>query len=130
MKVEAKNLAKECPEFLTVTCLEWKPLLEDDRHKDIISASLRFLTKAGRITIYGFVVMDNHFHLIWQMMGDHQRDDVQRDFLKFTGQQILKRFRNSGFGPAARGDRKRKGQETTSVGKEFPCGPVMVPASI
>ena len=36
----------------------------------------------------------NHFHLIWQMQGDHKRDDVQRDFLKYTGQQILKLLRN------------------------------------
>jgi len=27
-------------------------------------------------------------------MGDHKRDDVQRDFLKFTSQQILKILRN------------------------------------
>lgn len=27
-------------------------------------------------------------------MGDHKRDDVQRDFLKYTGQQILKILRN------------------------------------
>jgi hypothetical protein len=28
--------------------------------------------------------------MIWQILGDHKRVDVQRDFLKFTGQQILK----------------------------------------
>ena len=28
------------------------------------------------------------------MLGDHKRDDVQRDFLKYTGQQILKLLRN------------------------------------
>ncbi|MBS1508050.1 MAG: hypothetical protein JSS79_15525 [Bacteroidetes bacterium] len=27
-------------------------------------------------------------------MGDHKREDVQRDFLKFTSQQILKLLRN------------------------------------
>jgi putative transposase len=86
--------SKEHPEFKTVTCLEWKPLLQDDRHKDIIINSLDFLTLQKRIAVYGFVIMSNHFHLIWQMMGDHKRDDVQRDFLKFTGQQIVKILRN------------------------------------
>ena len=33
-------------------------------------------------------------HLIWQIMGEHERKAVQRDFLKFTGQQILKTLRN------------------------------------
>jgi hypothetical protein len=49
---------------------------------------LSFLVKDQRIPIFAFV-MSNHFHLIWQMLGDHKRDNVQRDFLKYTGQQIL-----------------------------------------
>jgi putative transposase len=36
---------KQHPEFITVTCLEWKPLLEDDKHKQVIIDSLQFLVK-------------------------------------------------------------------------------------
>ena len=68
--------------------------MQEDGFKDIVIDSLRFLSKAERIRVFGFVVMSNHFHLIWQMSGDHKRDDVQRDFLKFTSQQILKVLRN------------------------------------
>jgi REP element-mobilizing transposase RayT len=32
--------------------------------------------------------MNNHVHLVWQMPGDHKPDAVQRDFLKYTAQQI------------------------------------------
>ena len=81
-------------EFLTVTCLEWNPLLLDNRFKDIVINSLRFLCKEERVHVYGFVIMSNHFHLIWQMIGEHKGEDVQRDFLKFTAQQILKHLRN------------------------------------
>ncbi len=35
--------AKEHPSFITVTCLEWHELLTDDRVKDTIIGSLRFL---------------------------------------------------------------------------------------
>lgn len=87
-------IAKEHAEFLTVTCLEWTHVLQEDRFKDIVIDSLRFLSKEERIKVYGFVIMSNHFHLLWQMLGDHKREDVQRDFLKFTGQQILKILRN------------------------------------
>lgn len=83
------------PEFITVTCLEWKPLLESKIHKEVIVQSLDFLTKDRRALVYAFVIMKNHFHLIWQMLGDHQRENVQRAFLKFTGQQILKNLRNT-----------------------------------
>jgi REP element-mobilizing transposase RayT len=90
-----KIYSKEHPEFITVTCLDWKPLLEEDNHKDIIANSLDFLSNEGRAAIYAFVIMNNHFHLIWHIMGEHKRDEVQRDFLKFTGQQILKSLRSA-----------------------------------
>ena len=32
--------------------------------------------------------MPNHIHIIWRMNENHKRENVQRDFLKFTGQQI------------------------------------------
>jgi len=88
-------ISKYHPEFITVTCLNWIPVLETKEHKNIILESLDFLVKNGRVKVSGFVLMDTHFHLIWQVMGDHKREDVQRDFLRFTAQQILKNLRNS-----------------------------------
>jgi hypothetical protein len=35
-------IPKEHAEFLTITCLEWKPLLAGDNFKDIITTSLTF----------------------------------------------------------------------------------------
>lgn len=32
--------------------------------------------------------------MIWQIMGDHKREYIQRDFLRFTAPQILKNLRN------------------------------------
>ena len=87
-------IAKHHPEFLTVTCLNWVPILETREHKNIIIDSLSFLVKESRARICCFVLMDTHFHLIWQIIGDHQPKDVQRDFLRFTAQQILKDLRN------------------------------------
>src|SRR5688572_9057844 len=87
-------IATSHAEFITVTCLEWKHVLKEDRFKDIIIESLTFLSNSKRVIVYGFVIMSNHFHLIWQMVGEHKREDVQRDFLKFTGQQILKCLRD------------------------------------
>ena len=80
---------REYPEFITATCLDWKPVLSSDRSKDIIIESLRFLTRNERVLIYAFVLMNNHIHLIWQMLGENKRSDVQRDFLRYTSQRIL-----------------------------------------
>lgn len=82
------------PEFITVTCLNWQQVLLSNQHKDIIIDSLRFLVREERVRVSGFVIMNNHFHLIWQIMGVHKREDVQRDFLRFTSQQVLKSLRN------------------------------------
>jgi putative transposase len=88
------RIAKEHANYFTATCLEWTPVLIDDRFKQIIIDSLKYLTDAHRIDVYAFCIMNNHMHIIWQMLGDNKAEDVQRDFLKFTSQQILKVLRN------------------------------------
>lgn len=80
----------EYPQFFTATNLEWKPLLQADKYKDIITGSMDFLVKDKRVTLYGFVITSNHMHIIWQMLSGIKRDAVQRDFLKFTAQKIKK----------------------------------------
>jgi REP element-mobilizing transposase RayT len=76
------------PQFFTATILEWKPLLKEDDFKDIIIDSLRFLKNEGGIVVYGFVIMPNHIHLIWQIQDGFKRDNIQMRFLKFTAQQM------------------------------------------
>ncbi|PIQ21498.1 MAG: transposase [Cytophagales bacterium CG18_big_fil_WC_8_21_14_2_50_42_9] len=78
----------EHPQFFTATILEWKHLLKPDKYKDIVMQSLQFLVSNKRILLYGFVIMPNHIHLIWQMQENSRQADVQRDFLKYTAQQI------------------------------------------
>ena len=74
--------------FFTATILEWKKLLRPDKYKVYIMESLRFLVKEERVAVHGFVIMDNHLHLIWQLKHPHKAKDIQRDFLKFTAQKI------------------------------------------
>ena len=83
----------EYPQFFTATNLEWKKLLKPDKYKDIVISSLRFLVNNKRAKIFAFVIMDNHLHLIWQMMPDNNPAAVQRDFLKYIAQRIQKDLR-------------------------------------
>ncbi len=78
----------EHPQFLTATILRWNSLLLNDKYKDVITQSLKFLVLNNRILVYGFVIMPNHIHVIWQMKEGIKPADVQRDFLKYTSQQI------------------------------------------
>jgi REP element-mobilizing transposase RayT len=76
------------PQFFTATILEWKHLLKEDAFKDIIIDSLLFLKKEGGIVVYGFVIMPNHIHLIWQIQDGFKQDVIQMRFLKFIAQQM------------------------------------------
>jgi REP element-mobilizing transposase RayT len=87
------QIIAEYPQFFTATNLEWKKALEKDEHKEIIIRSLRFLVEQKRVTLYSFVIMPNHIHLVWQMRAGIKRENVQRDFLKFTSQRIKDRLK-------------------------------------
>ena len=81
--------------FFTATILEWKPVLFKDEYKYIITGSLDYLVRDKRIYLCGFCIMNNHMHLLLQIIEPHKLDDVQRDFLKYTSQMILKDLRNN-----------------------------------
>ncbi len=74
--------------FFTATILNWKHLLLDDRYKDIIISSMKFLVDEKRTAIYAFVIMPNHIHLVWKIANNCKKEDVQRDFLKYTAQKM------------------------------------------
>src|SRR5688572_30775971 len=84
------EIITEYPHFFTATNLEWKKLLLHDKYKDVIIESMRFLVREKRVIIYGFVIMSNHIHIIWQLQAGKKREEVQRDFLKHTAQEIKK----------------------------------------
>ena len=77
-------------QYFTATILDWQHLLKPDKYKDIIIQSLQFLVREKRVELNAFVIMSNHIHLIWQIQEGHKRENVQRDFLKYTSQIIKK----------------------------------------
>jgi REP element-mobilizing transposase RayT len=82
-------------QFFTATILEWKHLLKQDKYKDIIVNSMSFLVAGKRAKIYGFVLIPNHIHLIWQINQTYKLEAVQRNFLKFTAQKIKTDLKNN-----------------------------------
>jgi REP element-mobilizing transposase RayT len=80
--------------FFTATIHNWLPLLIDDSYKEIIISSLKFLKTKELIRIYGFVIMPNHIHLIWELLEMNGKESPHSSFLKFTGHQFLKKLRN------------------------------------
>ncbi|MEO8173445.1 MAG: transposase [Sediminibacterium sp.] len=80
-------------QFITITCLKWLPVLQNDHHKAIIIEALQNRVAKQQVTIYAFVIMPNHMHIIWQLHDGIIRENFQRDFLKFTARAILQFIR-------------------------------------
>ncbi|MCB0523459.1 MAG: hypothetical protein KDC86_02960 [Saprospiraceae bacterium] len=74
--------------FTTATVKNWRHLLTPDKYKKIITDSLAFLSEESIVRVYAFVIMPNHFHLIWQMIGDKTFSNTRLRFMKFVAQRI------------------------------------------
>ena len=77
------------PQFITITCLNWLPVLKNDLHKEIIIEAFKTRVDKQHVTINAFVLMPNHMHIIWQLHDGIIKQDYQRDFLKFTARSFL-----------------------------------------
>ncbi len=76
--------------FYTDSIFEFKYLLSDDNLKMIIIDSWRYLVNANKITIYAFVIMPNHIHLIWNMLDLNGKESAAGSFSKFTAHRFQK----------------------------------------
>ena len=70
------------PCFYTATIYEWQHVLAYEQCKKLSIKSLQFLVDENRIILYGFVIMSNHIHLIWQPKAGHNLAAVQHAFMK------------------------------------------------
>ena len=76
-------------QYFTANILNWKHLLKPGKYKDVIMESLHFLVKDKRIELNAFAIMNNHIHDM-QIQQGHSRENVQRDFLKYISQTIIR----------------------------------------
>ncbi len=78
--------------FYTETINEFRHLLQHDEFKLIIIECLQYLVKAGLVTIYGYVIMPNHIHLIWRIEKMNGKENPSGSFAKFTAHQFKKKL--------------------------------------
>ena len=83
------QIEKHPVQFFTAVCNNWQHLLKEDRCKEIVINALKYRIKVGQIKVGAFVIMPNHFHLIWRIQNEFKLEDVQRDLLKFTAKELM-----------------------------------------
>ncbi len=80
------------PYFYTATIAKWQNLLKPDKYKDVIIDSLKYLVAKGKIKVFAFVIMPNHIHLIWMMLGKKWKRNASCQFY-----EIYRAFVFGGF---------------------------------
>lgn len=58
------QIIEQCPYFLPCTTVNWTPIFSKPELAQIIFNSLSFLQEHQRLSVYGYVLMENHLHLI------------------------------------------------------------------
>jgi putative transposase len=74
------------PHFLTCTVVNWLTLFSNPKLAQILLNSLDFLQQQQRLTVHGYVIMENHLHLI------ASADDLSREvanFKSFTARSMI-----------------------------------------
>ena len=67
-------------------------LLCNGQRKQIILDSLNYMVIKKRVEIHSFVIMPNHVHVTLNLLNEEKEETFQRDFLKFTSQQLIKKL--------------------------------------
>jgi REP element-mobilizing transposase RayT len=76
--------------FWTDTVKDWKPIFNNPEYKSVLISSLGELVKRDVLSVYAFVIMPNHIHLIWEMKEMNGKETPAASFNKFTSHAIAK----------------------------------------
>ena len=75
--------------FWTATINKWFNLLAPDGNKQLILDSLKYLSDGKYITVYAFVIMPNHVHIIWKQNKLNGKETPKGSFLKYTAHKLM-----------------------------------------
>jgi putative transposase len=102
------------PHFVTCTIVGWTPVFTRPETTDVIFESWRFLQSEKRISLYGYVILENHLHMI------ASADDLGKelgDFKSYTARRIIDFFETRNVAVILRQLKYRK--EKHKIDREF-----------
>jgi REP element-mobilizing transposase RayT len=77
------------PHFLTCTVLQWLPLFAQPANAQILLDALFYLQREGGLTLYGYVILENHCHLLGRSSNVGK---TISSFKSYTAGAIVKRL--------------------------------------
>jgi REP element-mobilizing transposase RayT len=78
------------PYFLTCTVVNWLPLFGNPAIAEIVLGSLRFMHENGRLQVHGYVLMENHLHMV---ASSSDLEKEVGDFKSFTARKCIDWYR-------------------------------------
>jgi len=76
--------------FITMTISEWVDVFSRNKQKLAMIDSLNYCRENKGLTIFAYVIMPNHIHMICRADGEIGLSDILRDFKTHTSKKIIK----------------------------------------
>ncbi len=83
----------DLPHFLTCTVVNWISIFTRPEAAEIIFSSMRYMQQIGQLRLYGYVLMENHVHMI------SSADDLSKrisTFKSYTARCIIDLLKERG----------------------------------
>jgi len=93
--VRNSRMALNSVYFWTDTIKDWRHLLKQDKYKTIIIDTWKQFVERELIIMYGFVIMPNHIHVIWELIKMNGKEMPHASFNKRTAHIITKDLQNN-----------------------------------
>ena len=92
-----KILGQDRLHFVTLTVVDWVDVFIRKQYKNIVIESLAYCQREKGLTVFAYVIMSSHLHLIVKTSDGAELSDVLRDFKKYTAKQLLKEIEHGGY---------------------------------
>lgn len=86
MRSRYRVTADGAAHFVTSTIVEWLPVFTTDHRCDLLVRSFEYCRTNKDLKIYGWVILDNHFHAI---VSAPQLPQVMSDLKRHTARKIV-----------------------------------------
>ena len=93
MSEKYKISDKEKPYYVTLTVVNWIDVFIRKNHKLKIVEALKYCQENKGLTIYAWVLMSSHLHMIARADGGFTLSEILRDFKKFTAKAIIQQIK-------------------------------------
>ena len=77
------------PHFISFATIQWVDALSRPAYKDIVIESLRYCQQEKGLTLYAYIIMSNHVHIIASAKEGFSLSDILRDIKKFTSKRLF-----------------------------------------